>query len=295
MHETGVKLLNLMFREGETVCVSPNQYGFHSVPLSMALSERVTLVPPNPWQGKTIEESIQYCNSSELRLVALNPIKGFREDNNCLAYRNFLVEMDEGPLKQQYDYIKALEMPYSAIVFSGGKSLHYLITLDKDLPDEKTWRKVSEWILAIVTLADPNTKNPSRSIRIPGPARDQKKQTLVEFKGPVTTGALSGWLGRYPHLIPREREKRVRMEGVDPRLENMNPWVVKVLTYGLDPTKGRNKQWFAIACEFALAGFSEDDTFDILESFYQEDRDFKRREWKSAVRSGFKFIYEGKN
>lgn len=295
MHETGVRLLKLMFKEGETVCVSPNKYGYHSIPLQNALSGTVTCAPPQAWAGKTYEESIQYCDSSELKLVALNPIKGWREDSNCYAFRNFLIEMDSGPLAQQLDYIKnQLEMPYSAVVFSGGKSLHFLISLEEDLPDEKTWRRVCEWILNIATWADPNTKNPSRSIRIPGAKRDDKMQALVEFKGKIPNNVLGQWLQKYPQSMPVERVKRPRMEGVDPRIANMKPWIHKVLTFGLDPTKGRNKQWFAIACEFALAGFSEDDTFDILEDFFVEDRDFKKREWKSAIRSGFNHIVNRK-
>lgn len=292
MHETGKQLLNLMFKEGEKVCVSPNKYGYHSIPLENAMLDRVKLISTKLRDGKSLEESVEWHDSNHLQLVALNPIEGWRDDNSCVSFRNFLVEMDEGPLAQQLSYIKKIEMPYSAVVFSGGKSLHFLISLDEDLPDEKTWRKVSEWILSAVTLADPNTKNPSRSIRIPGAIRDGNRQALVEIKGKVSTKDLGIWLKRYLHLMPRERERLPRLEGVDPRLSNLKPWVVKVLTYGLDPTKGRNKQWFSIACEFALGGFSEDDTFDILGDFFVPDRDFKEREWKTSIHSGFKYIYD---
>lgn len=294
MDETGKKLLNLMFKDGDTVCASPNQYGYHSMPLAMAMSDRVTLIPtPDSCRKRNIEwneKAFEYIHSEKLLLIALNPIQGFRLDENCYAYRNFLVEMDTGDLSEQLQYVKAIGMPYSAVVFSGGKSLHFLISLDIDLPDQKAWRKIAEWILNIATLADQQTKNPSRSIRIPGAFREPgKQQKLVEFKGKVKFDELKDWLLKYEHLRPKEREKRPISSEFN--FDNIKPWVFKALTEGLDPTKGRNKQWFSIACEFALAGYSEDDTMDILSSFFSEDRDFKEREWRTAINSAFKHMY----
>lgn len=292
MHQTGTQLLKLMFKEGEKICVSHNEYGYHSVPLESAISDKVKLLSTKYRDdGWPLEKALREVSTDELKLVALNPIEGFREDANCKAFRNFLIEMDDGLLAQQLTYIKdTLGMPYSACVFSGGKSLHFLISLEEDLPDEKLWRKTCEWILNIATMADPNTKNPSRSIRIPGPVRGEKRQQLVAFNGKVKNDVLGAWLQKWPDAMPKDEEKRQRMEGVDPRLANMKPWVVNVLTFGLNPNKGRNKQWFALACEFALAGFSEEDTIDILSDYYHEERDFKKREWKTAVKSGFNHI-----
>ncbi len=287
MHETGVKLLSLMFRPGENVCVSPNKYGYHSVPLDKATSGVVTLVSPNP------ENEFEYSDSDKLLMVALNPITGFRQDANCTAYRNFLVEMDYGSIADQMQYAHSIRLPYSAAIFSGNKSLHFLISLDEDLPDEATYRKYAQWTLAIATAADQNTKNPSRSIRIPGAMRDTgKMQELAEFLGPTPKDAFLYWLHSHPGCEPKEREKRVQSEYPD--LNRLSRWVAKALIDGLDPLKGRNKQWFAIACDFALAGYSEDDTLDVLSGYFVPDRDFTEREWKTAIESGFKYVYERK-
>jgi hypothetical protein len=292
MYESGIKLLKLMFREGETVCVSHNKYGYHSIPLEECFKEKVTLVPPSKAEESEEEwkQRFESVDTNEIRMAALNPIKGFRQDLNCTAFRNFLIEMDYGELKHQLEYVKKQGMPYSAVVFSGGKSLHFLISLAEDVPDEKTYRKIAEWVLAIMTAADQNTKNPSRSIRVPGPKRDESKQALVEFKGPVSMKDLGAWLGQYQHLMPKEKPKRE--PSGDPDLDRIKPWAAYALKFGLDPTKGRNKQWFSIACEFALAGYSEDDTISKLEQFFSPDRDFKEREWLTAIKSAFKYIYE---
>ena len=296
MDETGKKLLNLMFRPGETICVSHNPYGYHSIPLENAKEGPVVLVPTQESLERrniTLEQGIEKLEPIQLTMCALNPIKGYREDCNCTAFRNFLVEIDFGPLSEQKAYIDRIGMPYSAIVFSGNKSLHYLISLDSDLPSENIYRVFSEWILNIVTLADQNTKNPSRSIRIPGAWREpSKKQRMVELRGPVKIADLVAWLNQHPEAKPKQKEKRQVSDKHD--FSKLKPWVVERLINGLDASKGRNKQWFSIACEFALAGYSEDDTLDILSDFFSPDRDFKEREWRTAIRSGFKYIYDRK-
>ena|ERR1035437_215623 len=165
MDPKGQSLLKLLFNEGETVCVSNNEFGFHSIPLENALSGQVTLLSPN----ETV--TISHCDSTDLILVAINPINGFRRDNNVTAFRSFLIELDIGSIKDQLGTIAHLKMPYSCQVFSGNKSVHTVITLAEDLPDEKTYRVIGNWIFNIVSMCDQNCKNPSRSCRIPGAYR----------------------------------------------------------------------------------------------------------------------------
>lgn len=294
MHETGKQLLNLMFREGETICVSPNKYGFHSVNLSDVMGEEVTLLNTKFRDGKPVEECLEKYPTADLKLVALNPIQGWRDDASCYKYRNFLVEIDTGTQEAQLEYIKnQLKMPYSAAIFSGGKSLHFLISVTEDFKDEKSYRRVAQWILNIATMADQNTKNPSRSIRIPGAKRDDKFQALVEYRGAIPNAELGAWLNKYQSVMPIEKEKKPMRD--NKRFPNMKPWMKKALMNGEFPKDmGRNATWFAIACEFALAGFSEDDTIHVLEDYYTPDRDFKRREWETTLKSAFKYIYENR-
>lgn len=304
MDKTGQDLLNLMFRSGETVCVSPNKYGYHSIPLEEAVADKiVTLVPTQDSCAKRgiewVPENFDKSHTDGLTLVALNPIKGWREDLNCTSFRNFLIEMDYGPLAEQLAYAKAIGLPYSAVVFSGNKSLHFLISLDTDLPNENVWRTMAEWTLAIATAADQNTKNPSRQIRIPGAFREPgKKQRIVENRGATKLADFTAWLAQHPNAKPRPPEKRQISENAD--FSKLKPWVQKLLakvklgSASVGAKQGRNKEWFAIACEFALAGYTEDDTMDKLYEFFTPDRDFKEREWKTSIKSAFKYIYTRK-
>jgi hypothetical protein len=290
MDKTGQELLKLMFRPGETICVSHNKYGYHSIPLENALSGVSTMVSPNP------DREIEKVETDRLTLVALNPIKGWREDLNCTAFRSFLIEMDYGPLEEQLAYADKIGLPYSAVIFSGNKSLHFLICLDHDLPSEEVWRIMAEWTLGIATAADQNTKNPSRQIRIPGAYREpgKRQELYVPTIKATKLADFAAWLAKHPEAKPKPPEKREISGTAD--FSKLKPWVKQRLAKGVVGFKsGRNKEWFAVACEFALAGYSEDEAFDILGEYFSPERDFKEREWKTSIKSGFKYIYARKN
>jgi hypothetical protein len=295
MHKTGQELLKLMFRPGENVCVSPNIYGYHSLPLESLLGDEVKLLNTKFRDGADLESSQELYKTDALTLVALNPIKGWRNDESVTAYRNFLVEMDYGPLPEQIAYAKTIGLPYSAIVFSGNKSLHFLISLDQDLPSYEVYYMFAEWMLKIASAADQNTKNPSRSIRIPGAYREPgKKQLIVEMRGPVPLQHFANWLGTHPDAKPKVAEKRTPTGEAD--FSKLKPWVVSRLSVGVIGAKsGRNKEWYAIAYEFALAGYTEDDTIEFLGPYFNPDRDFKEREWKTCIKSAFKGAYSKKD
>jgi len=44
-----------------------------------------------------------------------------------------------------------------------------------------------------------------------------------------------------------------------------------------------------------LAGYSEDDTIDYLANYFTPDRTFREKEWKTSIKSAFKYIYSRKD
>ena len=198
--------------------------------------------------------------------------------------------MDNYELKAQIEYIKRLGMPYSAIVFSGNKSMHFLISLEEDLPSEKMWRLFAQWLLNIAALADQQTKNPSRGIRIAGGQREEGLQTLEEFKGPVKLIDLAEFFKKHMEAQPKEQEKRAVHTKFD--FNGIRQWCIDLLEDGLKEDRGRNNQWYAIAYEFALAGKSEDETIEVLGMYFTPERGFKEREWLVTIKSAFKHAYE---
>lgn len=281
MNPSGQKLLDILFEPEEQVCVSPDDYGWMSIPLSELYMGSFVLQP------QTDKMQARFCTQEDILLVAINPIVGARKDDNVTAYRTFMVELDEGDLGEQFQYVKQMGMPYSACVFSGGKSLHFAVTLSRSLPSYKIWRHYSEWILAIMSRADQQTKNPSRGIRMAGNYRNGNEMRLIDCKKRIDLEDLTNWLSKYPGLEPKKQEKLV-ITDVSGDILMLPDWVQTELEFGIDRSKGRNNRWFAIGLQCGLLGWSEDDTISTLSRFFLEERDFGRREWETAVKSGVK-------
>lgn len=284
MTESGKRLLDILFEPDEEVCVSPDKYGYRSLPLSEILMGSFSLSPNN-----SDRQLPRFCNPTDIQLVAINPIKGARNDSNVTAFRSFMIEMDDGSLGEQFSYINTMGMPYSACVFSGSKSLHFAITLTKPLPSEEIWRFYEQWILNVMSRADQQAKNPSRGIRMAGNIRSENgnEMKLLQARTRIDLEELQAWLSHYDGLMPRPQRKAAP-EGLPPDLSNLPDWVQTELITGLDFSKGRNNRWFAIGYECGLQGWYEDDTIGLLGHFFHEERDFTQREWESAVKSGVK-------
>lgn len=289
MDPTGQSLLKLLFNEGETVCVSNSKWAYHSICLENALSGEITLLSPNE------KANIIHCDSSGLTLVGINPIKGFREDANVQKFRTFLWEIDTGSIEDQLGYFKYLQLPLSAQIFSGNKSVHAVTILDEDLSDEKTYRYLYNWALRVLTLCDQNCKNPSRSVRIPGAYREpNKQQKLISMGGRVKLADFIAWLRKYEHLRPQIREKKKVPEG-EADFSRLSPWARKMFKYGIEFKKGRNQTFFGLAFDLALAGFTEQQAEELLLQRFTEEHDFKEKELLITIRSAYKTVEDNKN
>ena len=277
--------LKTLFNPGESICVSPNKYGYHSI-AQEDLDKEIHLISPNPEKCPSVSIS-----PNEINLVSINPVNGFRRDECVTAYRSFLVEIDTGPLTDQRKYIEEKGMPYSVCVFSGNKSLHYGIVLSEDLVSRYVWDFYCLWILNIMSVADQQTKNPSRSIRFPDNIRQGGlglKQSLIDIKKRVNINDLIVWLNKFPDCQPKQAAKPIRDSGFIPSFHSIPKWTKDLLEASIDSE--RNNTWFKVAAVFADRGFEEDETVQILEQFYAEDRDFKRKEWLITIKSAFKCV-----
>ena len=285
MTEMTANFLKLLFNEGEEICVSSNKYGYHSIPQD-AINAPILLQSPNPeFGGSTILEE-------DINLIAVNPIKGFRTDQNVTAFRSFMVEIDTGSLEEQKKYIEDSKMPFSVCVFSGNKSLHYAITLDEPLKDIYQWRFYNQWLLNCLPKTDQQIKNPSRSLRFPGNKRKNGRkllQALVEMRGRVSREDFFRWLFSHEDVKPIQRVARDRaiLDGM-PDLSKVPAEVHALVSAGV--TENRNASWFYIACRFAEAGFDLFTAMDYLSKQFQEDKDFKMREWEGCLKSAYKRI-----
>jgi RecA-family ATPase len=104
--------------------------------------------------------------------------------------RHGLLEWDEGTLQEQWSWIVQSGLPVSAVVYSGGKSLHAAVRFDA--PDVATFRTRAQAALdhiARLGLPAPDKclADPSRSIRFPDYPRGDARQELIC----LATGAAS--------------------------------------------------------------------------------------------------------
>lgn len=138
---------------------------------------------------------------------AINPLKRgtTRADSNISAYRNFLIEMDEGTIEEQWNYVvNTLKMPFSLATYSGGKSYHFIISLSENVTEE-VWRELMALLLKAVPRADRSTCNPSRFSRVPNHNRlGGKPQTLREMRTSIAECELREFIDR--HVSKKEQQ-----------------------------------------------------------------------------------------
>lgn len=109
-----------------------------------------------------------------------------RTDENCLFHTRFLFEMDNEPLDiQEQVWLPSLSTVIIRAVYSGGKSIHFIIELPSTCEElcRKHYRLIWDWFNEnyFDNKADTQCKNPSRLTRRPGVVRSDtgKKQQLL--------------------------------------------------------------------------------------------------------------------
>jgi hypothetical protein len=146
-------------------------------------------------------------------MFSINPtLKGkTRSIKGVKSFRNFLFEIDEDKNKNkvsleiQEEIIQASNFPWSTCVFSGNKSLHWILSLETSLEDEseyRVWWLMMESILnkTAANLGynlkfDAGVKDPCRFSRCPGAVRVdvQQIQQLQAVRGRVNNIMVSKW------------------------------------------------------------------------------------------------------
>lgn len=123
--------------------------------------------------------------------VKVNPMRFGcieKSDKNVTAYRHVLVESDGIPKPQQERILRESGLPISAMVDSGGKSIHAWVKVDaKDRQEYNERVKVIYESLPEEYKLDTQNKNPARFSRMAGMFRGDKEQALMDVKiGPTS-------------------------------------------------------------------------------------------------------------
>ena len=129
-----------------------------------------------------LDDAIGTINPKTGAWIRVNPLDGQGVGNaNVTDYRHALLESDEMPIGKFAAIVRQLNIPVTAMVDSGGKSLHVLVKIDAE--DAKEYKSRVETLYARCEkngiIVDRANKNPSRLCRLPGAMRDGRRQFLA--------------------------------------------------------------------------------------------------------------------
>lgn len=181
------RYLRKLFNPGESICMTNDVTGTEVLELGHheALIEHV----------------------STPRFVALNPMHTRRLDANVTAHRNLLIEFDGMGLEEQAAKLVDLDVPYTTLTFSGGKSLHAVIALSEAVTPE-AYAEIFDYLRIILWQADRTARNPSRLTRVAGATRDNGVvQELLDLRKRVPVDRVQKWIARFHAHIERHRQR----------------------------------------------------------------------------------------
>ena len=114
--------------------------------------------------------------------VRINPVTdGEGKDTSILHHRHVLLEWDKDSKVEQLERIIRSQLPVSAIVDSGGKSVHAWVKVDAKDREEYDARVSVVYDLFKDCPPDRQNKNPSRFTRLPFALRGNQEQSLIDI------------------------------------------------------------------------------------------------------------------
>lgn len=169
--------------------------------------EDSTNICKNLWESSSIDSAYTHDNLPKERLC-FNALSGPRCNSNVTKLRTILIESDKNELDSQLEWLASCKLPYSAVLFSGNKSLHIFISLTEPIKTISKYKKLVDSLYAAITDSsnirlDESCKTPSQLSRYPNAVRSDtgEQQTLLVVKDRVKISELQAWIA--PRL-PKE-------------------------------------------------------------------------------------------
>ena len=140
---------------------------------------------------------------------SINPLIGKRRDANIKAFRNMLFEWDKDrnevkiPLEEQIRIVEGIELPFLTMLYSGNKSMHYIVSVEEGFENKETydgyWRAIYNVIRSHqYETPDTSCKNVSRFSRCPGGINSKtgQKQVFLKLGKTITRAELDQWIAQ---------------------------------------------------------------------------------------------------
>lgn len=216
-----------------------------------------------------VEATLRPVKGAEL--VCVNPLKGYRKDANVATFRNIVIELDKGTVEAQLAYIKHIELPHSTLTFSGGKSVHCIISLETPAADIAEYRR---WVeLAYTSYGqnklDSSCKNPSRLTRLAGAMRKDKKvvQTSLYVGHRIPNDTFFAWcisrlgMKTYRSLLLPKAKKLFSQPLPNKYISRTTEALIK---QGVCSESSRHASFTKAAAQLAHNGFEYEEILDLL-------------------------------
>lgn len=183
---------SILFDADDFTCFAKNAKGssvyHHSVPLREKM-EFFSVNALNPKVDNNPTEDYHYLSTPR------------RADANVVKFRNFLVEMDGCSLSEQKRVVKECGFPWSTAVFSGNKSIHFIMCLETPVSRDEylsLWKSVDAVFKKFGSRIDPACKNPSRLSRCANSVRDNGNvQECLKVRSRVPNEDFVRWLSSH--------------------------------------------------------------------------------------------------
>ena len=183
-----------------------------------------------------------------------------RADVNITCLRSFMFEMDELPVEDQLKVFTRSDIPFTSIVYSGGKSCHAVLTVDnaEDLFEahsqdgimeyKRTWRRLAGKLdleakalgyvrpEGVNSFIDSTSQNPSRLSRYPEVLRDNgKNQELKLLTERISKDDFLSLLDRCP--VIKSMEVRKDFKPSEDELQTIEDFTAHAPAYMLNQLK----------------------------------------------------------
>ena len=180
----------------------------------------------------SIENALGTLNSEAGAYVRFNPLDGKGENNvNVTRWKYCLIESDNIAPEKQYSLLKAMNLPITFLVNSGGKSLHAITRVDAENAQQYRQRvkTLYEFCKKSGFEPDEQDKNESRFSRLPGVQRRGKWQYIIERDmGAASYEAWLEWCQQQADDLPPDVALSDVWNNMPPLKDELIPGVLRV-------------------------------------------------------------------
>mgnify|MGYP005989606819 CR=1 FL=1 len=277
---TNKRFYELLFNEGEYTCFAESKY------------------------DTKLYSAHNKGPKAETQYFSINPMeKGTtRSGQNVTSFRNILIEIDrdkDGNLisrDEQESLFLKLNIPYTTLVWSAGKSYHGIISISEGFEDRSHYDQA---VLAVYRVLEKNgfpndtqVKDPARLSRCAGSLRVNQLQEIQDLRSRYTLNQFEKWLAVHGEEI---KEPVYRMQNANAPIGTSEATFLEKLNYVLkykmsSPKLGKDEMgnhnnWQVSFCRFLRAtGMSEMEVRTALDKTcpHIDSRDPAARAFDSA-------------